>query len=157
MRTVYRGIGVLFLVVGLLQLTTCLIESSSAVASNSWPTTKGVVVSSEVMLVKGGKGTGHVPTVNYRYEVNGVPHLGKRIHIRDVSEMPDEAEISIASFPVGKEVDVHFDPNEPAQAVLRPGLYRYSFMWLALSVAGMLVGIAITYFYRPDAGIRDAA
>jgi len=156
-RAVYRAIGVFFVVVGLLQLAKCLVESSSAIAATDWPTVAGTVKSSGVRLVKGGKGDGHVPAVTYTYEVNGVSYQGKRIHFRDVSEMPEQAEKTVSSYPVGATVQVHFDPDEPSESLLRPGLYRYSFIWLALSVGGLLIGSAMIYFYRPDARPKDAA
>ena len=151
MRAIYRGFGVCFVVVGMLQLVLCLLESSRALAANGWPTTKGVVQSSEVALVKGGKGDGHVPAVTYAYSVSGVSYVGDRIHFRDVSEMPEQAERAVASFPVGAEVAVHFDPDEPSKSLLRPGLYSYSFTWLGLSLAAIVVGSGIVYFYRPNA------
>jgi hypothetical protein len=79
----------------------------------------------------------------YKYDVDGVAYAGQRIHVRDVSEPAAMAQSIIQSYPHGEPVRVHFNPKIPAESMLRPGVYWYSFAWLALSVLAVAVGVAL--------------
>ena len=133
-------LGGLFVLAGVVQLAWCTVVSSQALMAIRWPTTPGTIQSSKVVTVEGGRSVGHMPTVSYTYQVSGVSYEGHRIYMLDSSEFPAQARNTVAEFPVGSTVAVHFNTRDPALALLRPGLYWYSFVWLGLSCTGILVG-----------------
>jgi hypothetical protein len=162
-----RGVlGALFGSVGLLQLGYCLVESGRAIASASWPTADGTVQSSYVREVTGTRiapppgwsgRTGHIPTVTYRYSVQGATYTGTRIWFTEFSAMPDEVRMTVAEFPVGTHVRVHFDAGDPQQSLLRPGLSEYSFLWLGLACLAIVVGAGLIWWDSKERRSTSAA
>jgi hypothetical protein len=147
-RRVLNGlVPAAFVVVGVLQLVWCIWESADAVIATHWPTVLGIVQSAEVLEMKSGRGTGHVPRVTYAYEVDGVKYKGDRIYITDVGESPDQARNTIAPFPANASVRVYFDRDDPSRSLLKPGLYWYSAAWFGMAVMGIAVGLGLYYSF----------
>jgi hypothetical protein len=90
---------------------------------HTWPVTRGVIISSEaavkVELNMEGRDRYHkMPEVRYTYSVAGRPYTGKRLTYAIHSMNDQKAEMIVAFYPVGKEVDVHYDPKDPSHACL---------------------------------------
>jgi hypothetical protein len=93
--------------------------------SADWHATTGVIVSSDASRRCGRWGDRHHVAVRYAYEVGGRTHVGERIRFGFIACEPSpEARAMAADYPVGRRVAVHFDPADPADAVLRPGELR---------------------------------
>ena len=70
------------------------------------------------------------PVVEYVYRVDGRDYHGTRLALgADVAASRDFAEATVARYPAGREVTVHFDPANPSFAVLEA---RIAFAWLTL-------------------------
>jgi hypothetical protein len=100
----------------------------SAKAAASWPSVPGKIVKSEVEEYQerdddDGRTTWHTayrPAVEYAYAVNGREHRGNQInYAMTVSAGQGYAEKVAAKYPVGSEVDVHYDPKNPSTSALR--------------------------------------
>lgn len=89
--------------------------------SQHWPSTTGVVLTSEVGHT--GDDSGWYTRVIYRYEVGGRAYESSRIAVG--VELGDQSQVSherLASrFPVGARVTVYYNPQNPAEATLIQG------------------------------------
>src|SRR5262249_2096244 len=67
-------------------------------------------------------------SVIYAYEVNGHQYQGDRLTIGAIvsATFSGMAKRTAAKYPVGAEVDVHYNPQSPGDSVLRP------YSWLQL-------------------------
>jgi len=96
-----------------------------AEASQAWPATSGQVTEAHVEQSTstdsdGDTSTSYTPTVSYTYRVLGQEYQGDKIGFgfQQSYGSPSKAQAALASFPVGKQVTVYYDPNKPADAVL---------------------------------------
>ena len=129
------------------------LRSDSAVTQASesarWSTVDGTVVSSTVSWSRdeegqGGSRLGEVwynAEVEYTYEVNGRVHRGDRVSFDFASKAGDDekARKTVAKYPAGSSVTVHYDPASPDRSVLEPGMHESTALesrggWILLAV-----------------------
>jgi hypothetical protein len=120
-------IAILIIAAGGFFLSRGIKRISLASASSSWPTAKGKIVES---LVKQHRDTtttkneySYFPIVSYTYEVNGQMHNGSEVRYGKYKSYAKEhdARFVISPYPVGKEVTVSYQPDDPTVCVLEPG------------------------------------
>lgn len=140
----------LILGICILGLGTVIFKWPRIISSSWWPTVVGVVTSSEV---EGGIGTsdydsGWWPNVSYNYHVDGKTYTANNIEVIDVGNgnTDNYAKQVVERYPVGKEVQVHFDPGNPAIAVLDPGIPTNigglnSITFIAFQVGVVVIGV----------------
>jgi Protein of unknown function (DUF3592) len=135
-------VGTFLFPLGALGLLVDLEDVAHAVRSAVWPTVTGKVLSSEVEH-HFGKGPQFTARVRYEYQVGGQRFEGFTIHFSQRKfRLAETADQVIRNYPVGSMVDVHYDPNEPATAVLEtsPGDAYISMLWsLAFLLAPFLM------------------
>ena len=89
--------------------------------AQSFPKTDGTVVSASVTTAYGSKGRVHYhPVFRYTYEVNGHRYHGS---VYRYSNYPrDQASVNeiVGDHPAGSVVDVYYNPQDPADALLAP-------------------------------------
>jgi hypothetical protein len=93
--------------------------------SQAYSSVKGEVLSGTVTQWTGSKGTVHYrPSFSYRYQVNGQTYQGRRYRYDGHPSFYKEAEANqvVAAHPNGSEIDVYYNPSNPADAVLSTGL-----------------------------------
>ena len=108
-----------------------------------WPSTRGRIVSVRVVpAFRRGRSTFYTPGVRYRYEVKGQRYHGDRLRWGGgvYSNVRQFAEDTIAKYPVGSEVDVHYNPQDPKQSVLHRNSYGHYLLWL---ITASLFALAI--------------
>lgn len=100
-----------------------LTSATRQVLASRFATTQGTVLSSEVTHNSDGDGTTHGVRITYRYEVEGREYSGDRFRY-DKSTSSDSAwaRQAVKEHRVGSAVTVYYDPQNPAEAVLRVGL-----------------------------------
>lgn len=134
-----RGIGIAPIASGaafLAGIVVTILLLVQADESSGWPSTPGKVIESKVEQQRSGGGRqldldgpvmeGNVYTwaaeIRYEYSVEGKDYVGSRIQLDDMDVNDrSRAEGIAAGYPVGKEVDVYYDPDRPDIAVLVPG------------------------------------
>src|SRR3954451_23566095 len=84
-----------------------------AKASVNWPTTTGRVTASDVKKVVFRR----QPQITYTYSVNGAPFTSRRVSFAG-GYKPKEVDPVLARYPVGADVTVAHDPQNPAEATL---------------------------------------
>jgi hypothetical protein len=99
-----------------------------------YPSTEGEILSSIVTQTDGVKGTTYGVGIRYTYSVGGRPYTGSRYRY-DTSSSSDSAwaKAVVAARPPGSKVPVFYDPANPQNSVLAPGLiggdlFRLAFM-----------------------------
>jgi hypothetical protein len=118
------GIGVVLLVVGLYM-------GVQGERSRNWPTDPGIITESEVQSnhsATGRRRRSRSVHIAYRYPVNG------QFYTNDVISYGkgwfENEYTQVRLYAQGSRVEVHYDPGNPARAVLDPG-------------AGLAAGLAL--------------
>lgn len=96
--------------------------------SREWPTTQGQITSSRIVQVSErvspkGDHSSYPPKyearLSYSYQVDGQPYSGNRLRIRSHAYSNEKhARRELANYPVGQQVEVHYNPEEPESSVL---------------------------------------
>ena len=83
------------------------------------------------------------PEVTYHYTVDGREHLASRTRFGDRFGISFSAPAvrTVRRYPVGSSVTVRYNPEDPAEAVLEPGLN--GFVLGSAALAFLFVAIAI--------------
>lgn len=105
-----------------------------------WAEAEGVVMKSSVLHL--GVRI-YVASVEYEYFVNDRKMLGKVVESGPDIPTYSSATIPrrvINRYPAGKKVIVYFDPLDPSQAVLEPGLSKGSWLIFVLGIGFVGIG-----------------
>lgn len=119
--------GLFFTIVGVVILTSTAVNFVYALLSRRWPHTPGTVLASRLESGKGVDGEVFRADVSYRYTVNGEEFVGSRTRFGDRIQLSwrGAAMRVVRRYRVGTAVDVRYDPDDPADAVLEAGVNWY--------------------------------
>jgi hypothetical protein len=116
-----------------------------------WPQAPGRIVKStieakEVRNMEGESSVTNVPAIAYEFTANGFPRRGTRIAIgQDTGGANTEA--TLARYPVGANVVVHYNPKDPNDCVLDySGPFKGTRQGCATSIASLSVIGGLIYF-----------
>ena len=147
------SIGCLFFGIGLEGSGYSLFEVYKALSSKGWPTTRGVIVSSQVnpSMINSDNDAGMLyhASIVYKYQVNGTVYEGKRIKFGELEGIaPDDSRMLLNQYKNNEAVSVYYRPGSPGEAVLEPGLHRNTWFipLFGLFVVGMSVLLAMVSF-----------
>ena len=90
-------------------------------ASKDWPSTAGKIVKSRVELSSGRDIATVEPVIAYEYQVGGRQYQCDQIHSGDKifeSISKEETYDLVDRYPVGRDVTVYYNPDNPAEAAL---------------------------------------
>lgn len=126
-----------FVACGLVSSLVVISDLAETRAAMRWPTARGTVLSSRaesrrVLTQTGGGTTATVwsPLVEYSYQVGARSYHGSRVAFGpEVAGARELADQTVARYPTGATVSVHYDPANPSHATLETSL---AFRWLAL-------------------------
>jgi hypothetical protein len=115
-------------------------------ATLNWPSVPGVILIAALSTSRAfGSGGPFVMTVRYSYEVDGKPFEGTRLQYGhdsfDSTYLEAAAKKRLAGYEPGKATRVHFNPRNPNDAVLEPGVKPHTYLYLLLSAAFLAAGI----------------
>lgn len=139
--------GKIVLVVGIGFLAWSGYTYSKASASSGWPSTQGEVVVS--MVDKTTQTTNsnvkwiYQPILKYDYEIDGVAYSGDRIRFTSFSishKKEHKAKREISAYPVGKSVQVFYNPQNPSDSVLETGVGSRVYMGFGVGILMLFVG-----------------
>ena len=108
-----------------------------AKASVNWPTTSGRITVSEVKKVMFRR----QPQISYTYLVNGAALTSQRVSFVG-GYKPNEVDPVLARYPVGSDVVVAHDPQNPAEATLETGSNKQVTAQLRLLLVCFVIIIA---------------
>ena len=105
----------------------------NARVSETWPTTDGEILTSNVRIDNDDDGTSYFGDVTFRYVVDDVVYTSDSVSFGQYgSSNRGHAEEIVARYPTGNGVTVHYDPADPETAVLEPGVTWSSYFILAM-------------------------
>jgi len=143
-----KQVVIFFLAMGLLITLGGLKLISDARSNVSWPTAEGVIIKSEKgsERVRVGSSSYHdFADIKYSFNVQGEEYTGFMISSRDFNE---PIEKTLAKYPVGKKVLVHYNPEDPYVAYLETGASFQSYVGFFIGIIFLLTGICIAIFVK---------
>lgn len=118
-------------------------------AALTWPTVYGEITVSKVNRRHDSEhGYVEYPHVSYTYEVNG-----KKYHSSNIMAGGElggvKVESTLARYPLGSNVTVYYDPQNPKDAVLEPGNKTVSKgLWLMMGLMDIFIcGMGFFFIY----------
>ncbi|QDU77337.1 hypothetical protein Pan97_44040 [Bremerella volcania] len=132
--------GALLAGVGLIGLVFPLNSASQGAESDVWPTVMGTVTVSQVESSGPKDDRSYYPEVKYQYDVEGKSYTSDRINFDLAgtrSSIRQEMTDVVDQYPAGADVKVFYDPSDPSQSCLEPGVKLGT---------GFLLGIACVGF-----------
>lgn len=137
---------VAFSLFGVVAIAWGLYGLGQAYRSSHWPKAIGTIVSSTVEEYRDSKGTMmYRPAITYRYSVSGREYVSsRRIFGGEMGlNWPGPAGKTIAIYPAGATVSVHYDPGKPGEAVLQPGQYKIPLFAIAFGALFLIAGLFV--------------
>ncbi len=141
-------VGIVFIGLGLVFVFVYLSQRNKAKLAESWPITPGTILSSNLVERRHHNSKTHhttityEPQVEYEYSLVGQDYIGKKIAFGVSSYDYNTAIQKIAPYPMGGNVQVHYDPDDPSKSVLEPRAAG-GVSTLVVAVVFMVVGIAV--------------
>ncbi|WP_295006828.1 DUF3592 domain-containing protein [uncultured Dechloromonas sp.] len=123
-------------------------DFAKASASPAWPSTEGLVISSQIQR-KCKNLASYMPEILYRYTVEQQEYVGRRINFGDnLCRSKIDAERIANAYPEGKNIQVYFDPTSPENAAISVSSTE-SGTWSVFIVALIIFGASspIAYYY----------
>lgn len=116
---------------------------TNARTSEAWPTVEGRVVRSEVDHSTDSEGgDSYLPQIDYTYTLDGMQYENDRVRFGENSySFRRQAEAEVERYPVGRRVDVYYEPGNPENSVLEPGATLGSYLGVCLGA--MFLGIGL--------------
>jgi len=113
-----------------------------SIAAAKWEMTGGEITSVTAEKACGRSGQRREVVVAYRYSVNGAPYTNDWVGF-DVDECasPREADELLGAYRRGAFTNVFYNPDNPAQAILRTGLKSETYIAGALSLLWMVAAV----------------
>lgn len=117
----------------------------NARASTNWPTAEGVITESEVTHHRDSEdGDSYQPEVAYQYTVGNQRHESYMIKFGENSySSRGRAEDIAATYAVGRQVAVYYDPEQPGRSVLEPGVTGGSYIVLGIGLLFVILTLII--------------
>lgn len=113
-------------------------EIKKGYESKFWPAAQGKILSTDIEVRKSTSRdhraglnrttTSHHGVVKYEYAVSGQTFESDRISYKSYGGSQEHAKKVVAAYPVGSSVTVHYNPGNPAESVLEPGVGWASFL-----------------------------
>ena len=125
------------------------------IASRHWATTGGVVISATISESTGSetrtRSTRYGARIVYEYQVANHTYTGTRKTFNDASADLSYAQSILNCYPPGRKVTVHYAPDQPAQAVLTPGIA--DMIWLPVLGGGIFLATGVMILAMREAVI----
>lgn len=123
--------------------------------STTWPSVQAQLAGKYVRLDPNANSTSEgshwSPVVSYTYRVDDIEHFNNVIAASGTNfRVRDEAEAYVANYPTDT-LQAHYNPANPGESVLEPGLPFAFHLLILLPIALVLAGLVILW-----AGVRAA-
>jgi hypothetical protein len=116
----------------------------NAEASANWPSVEGKVTRAEVLEFSRGQEPRYRASVSYQYRVNGMTFVGSRLQPIDrESDKPWPIVEALGGISAGKHVRVYYEPNHPAESLLKPGTITQDYFLVAIPFILLAFGIGV--------------
>jgi hypothetical protein len=138
----YSIILSLFTLGGLIMAVWGLIIIARGKKTLRWPSVDGVIEQS----LLASEENDILPKIVFSYKVADQGYRRDMALPSGGGVTPDFAESYVKKYPQGTRVSVHYNPHQPDQATLEPGLARDDWLVFALGAAATLLGALFLLF-----------
>lgn len=115
------------------------------IGTSNWEPVDGVVKSSSVSSSTDGEGgTTYCLYVSYEYTVNEKTYDGDRVSYSTENSCNSWSKNADDDYPEGKVITVYYDPGNPSESVLEPGLSGVDFFMCCFFIFP-LIGLILLY------------
>ncbi|MCZ7646055.1 MAG: DUF3592 domain-containing protein [Planctomycetota bacterium] len=118
-----------------------------------WKTAPGRIVESRYEVVSGTRGDSFVVKLAYQYEAGGLAWTGHARLFTYSDQHLARAWVQriVAEYPVGRAVEVHYNPSDPGDAVLEPRIDFDLVFFFLPTVFGFLLVLLVVFGPRRNA------
>ncbi|MEJ2551077.1 MAG: DUF3592 domain-containing protein [Anaerolineales bacterium] len=144
--------GLVFTAIGLFALVRGVVHYRTGKASAAWPAVEGRVADATVEVSVSTDSDGmtsrqYTPHVVYTYSIGGQQYSSDQVNIGSKWHYPTRARAEAKlNYQTGQRVNVHYNPENPSQAVLEPGSTRGAWGTLLIGIVFSAAGVAIVIF-----------
>jgi hypothetical protein len=120
-----------------------------------WPSVNGEIIRSEIYSERNDGKTQYRPDIVYTYHVDGRSYVSSNLTMGDPRHASSlsTAKRAQAEYPVGRNVNVYYDPDLPSSSVLEPGVQEIGI--LLLVITGLFPVLGILMFVMGMKAKRD--
>ncbi len=114
-------------------------------ASSEWPSVAGTIKESEVRQERHEGKLHHSAGIHYEYQIDGQTLGGDTVWFGGNFSSTDSgsARKTVNRYPVGEQVDVYYNPEDPTNSVLEPGAHLSSYAVFGIGLAFLFVGVVV--------------
>jgi hypothetical protein len=141
-NVVLIGFGAIAIAIGVALYVSQFRQGLRATASKRWPVSPGTVVASALEKSPDGRWR-YRAAVQYRYRAGGKEYQSDRIFWGGNEGRQKHMASVIAAYPQGSKVSVHYDPQNPAEAVLDPAQHIGSRPLVLYAMAMITLGLFV--------------
>ena len=141
-NVVLIGFGVIAIAIGVVLYVTQFRQGLHATASKRWPVSSGTIIASALEKSPDGRWR-YRAAVQYRYRAGGKEYQSDRIFWGGNEGRQKHMASVIAAYPQGGKVSVHYDPQNPAEAVLDPAQHVGSRPLVIYAMAMIALGLFV--------------
>ena len=142
MSNFYSIIIGLFAFSGLLLSIWSWRNISEAKKSSNWPKIVGVITASSSSV----ESNDLMPHMEYSYIVDEKTYNGTLKLVSGDVHMPDYAKNHVEAHPIDSPIDVYYDPKNPEDSILEPGIRKDDWFLFCLSVGALVMGSGYLFF-----------
>lgn len=152
------GVCFLFFVIGIFIMIAGIRNRKKAEESTSWPSVKGTITRAWIEVQEhrdsdGDRTIRHYPRWEYEFVVSGMTYTGQNIDFSGTQSSMSESKAreELEQYPLNSEVQVFYNPSNPEEAALEPGMEgTMTLIIYGGGLAGLMViivvGLAIGIF-----------
>ncbi len=154
-------LGVVFLAAGIALAVWGFMNLSTALQSKAWPTAEGKITSSTVVKkIERYTDSDHhrrtrtiyTPQLRYSYAADGRTLIGSRITLSDSGSSSESRARKISRrYPAGSTCTVFYNPDNPAESLLKAGITFGTLLFPAMGVLFAVVGLGVLILGRKAA------
>jgi hypothetical protein len=149
------GICFIFFVIGIFIMRAAIRNRRKAEESTSWPSVQGTITKAWVETQEHEDDEGsvtitHFPKWEYEFNVSGMTYTSQNVSFGGTGGSSRElaAQERLKQYPINSQVQVFFNPSNPEEAVLEPGIQGTMTLiilggGLAFIMLVIIVGLAI--------------
>jgi hypothetical protein len=144
MLTTLCTMGPILLLIDILLLVWIFFTRRKVKQASNWPSVGGTVTLSTLREYEESDGYVTYPDVMYSYQVGGYTYQGSRIAPGQAVGGSGARKV-IARYPVGSQVTVFYNPQNPTEAVLEKKAPALFLLWLMLIIFNLAFGCVVPY------------
>jgi len=138
-------LGTVFLLVGTLLIAIWFYLRKKAASTAQWPSAKGRMVAADIVRTRDSDDVEQQEfRVAYDFSVSGVTWRGARVSL--TGSGAGSAKAKLARYPAGAEVDVFYNPKDPASAVLERKLPGNVWVLLIVGSVFLIFGVLALFY-----------